>query len=64
VDVAVGKRFYLREGHYLEFRGEFYNMPNVVKMGGPVVNFASAAFGTVTTATDARQIQLALRYSF
>jgi len=65
VDVSLGKRFYIRESHFLELRGEFYNMPNVVKMGGPAVNFsASGSFGTVTSATDARQIQLALRYSF
>jgi hypothetical protein len=65
VDVAIGKRFYLRESHFLELRGEFYNMPNVVKMGAPATNFsASGSFGSVTTATDARQIQFGLRYSF
>jgi outer membrane receptor protein involved in Fe transport len=64
-DISIGKRFYVRETHYLELRGEFYNLPNVVKMGAPGTNFSSSSsFGTVTSATDARQIQLALRYSF
>jgi hypothetical protein len=64
-DIALGKRIYLKEGHYFELRGEFYNLPNVVKLGDPAVNFsASGSFGTVTSATDARQIQLALRYTF
>jgi hypothetical protein len=64
-DVSLGKRFALFEGHHLEFRGEFYNLPNIVKLGNPGTNFSSSSsFGTVTTATDARQVQLALRYSF
>ncbi len=65
VDVSLGKRFYFRERQYVELRGEFYNMPNVVKMGAPATTFsASGSFGSVTSATDARQIQFALRYSF
>jgi hypothetical protein len=64
-DVSLGKRFPIREGHHLELRGEFYNLPNLVKLGGPGTNFSSSSsFGTVTTATDARQIQIALRYAF
>jgi hypothetical protein len=45
-------------------RGEFYNMPNAVKMLDPGVNFSSSSFGIVTSTTDARQIQLALRFTF
>lgn len=64
-DISIGKRFYVRERHFVELRGEFYNLPNIVKFDGPATNFsASGAFGTITSASDARQIQFALRYTF
>jgi hypothetical protein len=63
-DISLAKRFYVRENHSLELRGEFFNLTNTVKMGDPNTNFSSTAFGQVTSATDARQIQLALRYQF
>ena len=64
VDISLGKRFAIRENRYFELRGEFYNIPNAVKLQDPGVNFSSSSFGSVTTATDARQIQLALRFAF
>lgn len=63
-DMSLGKRFYPKEKHSIELRGEFYNMSNTTKLGDPNVNFISSAFGQVTSAAPARQIQLALRYSF
>ena len=63
-DISVSKKFYPRENQWFELRGEFFNMTNTVKMGDPNTNFSSTAFGRVTSATDARQIQLALRYQF
>lgn len=63
-DVSLAKKFYTFENHWLELRGEFFNISNTVKMGAPQANFSSSAFGRVSSATDARQIQLALRYSF
>ena len=64
VDLSLGKRFAVSENRYFQLRGEFYNMPNAVKMLDPTVNFSSGTFGKVTTATDARQIQLSLRFTF
>jgi hypothetical protein len=63
-DLSLAKRFYTVENQYLEFRGEFFNMWNHVDFEGPTVSFSSSAFGRVTSATPARQIQLALRYQF
>ncbi len=63
-DVAVQKNFKFKENHRLEFRTEFFNISNTVKMGNPINSFASSAFGRVTSATDARQIQFGLRYAF
>ena len=63
-DISAQKDFRIREGHALEFRAEFFNLSNSVQMNDPERSFASSAFGQVTSATPARQIQFGLRYSF
>ena len=63
-DLSAMKQFPLRERHRLEFRTEFFNISNTVKMDDPQRNFSSSAFGRVSSATPARRIQLALRYQF
>ncbi|MEI9978508.1 MAG: carboxypeptidase-like regulatory domain-containing protein [Edaphobacter sp.] len=65
-DLSIYKRFYVVEGQSLDFRGEFFNLPNTPSFGSPKVNFeSSGSFGTVTkVAVAARQVQLALRYTF
>ena len=64
-DLALQKEFHFwREGNMINFRAEMFNLPNHVNMGNPQGSFASSAFGLVTSATAARQIQLGLRYQF
>lgn len=64
-DVSTQKDFHFkREGNMLQFRAEMFNIGNHVNMGNPQGNFASSAFGKVTSATAARQIQMSLRYAF
>ena len=63
-DISLGKNFFVKEGHRVELRGEFYNLSNHVNMNNPNGNRSSSSFGTITSATAARQIQLALRYAF
>ncbi|HWB98884.1 MAG TPA: TonB-dependent receptor, partial [Bryobacteraceae bacterium] len=63
-DVSVAKWFRIHESHSLEVRAEMFNISNSVSMGDPNAQFTSSAFGQVTSATAARQIQLALRYTF
>jgi hypothetical protein len=63
-DVSLQKSWRIREGHALQFRTEWFNVANHVNLGNPTTNLASTAFGLVNSATAARQIQLALRYSF
>jgi hypothetical protein len=48
----------------LQFRSEFYNLPNSVSFNNPNTTFDGNSFGRITGATAARQIQFALRYSF
>jgi len=65
-DISVAKRFNIMEGHFLEFRAEFFNFPNHINFvyGGRDWNMKSKTFGTTTSATAERQIQFALRYQF
>ena len=65
VDTSLGKKFRMAERHTVEFRGEFFNMFNTTRLGGPNTTLSSSAFGQITGTNQInRQIQLALRYSF
>lgn len=67
-DLAIQKVFAFKESHSLQVRMEAFNFSNTVKMipanSQGMVTFSSSAFGRVTAATPARQIQLGLRYRF
>src|SRR5262249_25132045 len=77
-DGSLFKNFPLAENHKLQFRAEFFNLFNRPNFGPPVqsggINNALlvnsdgtriANFGQISyTRTPARQIQLALRYTF
>jgi len=58
------KDFRIHEGQALQFRSEFFNLPNSVSMGNPNAQFDGNSFGKVTSATPARQIQFGLRFQF
>jgi hypothetical protein len=63
IDVALGKEFQIRENHALEFKTEFFNIPNTVNFGDPTGAMNNANFGKITTQrTSPRQIQFTLRY--
>jgi hypothetical protein len=65
VDVSVAKNFKVVESQTLQFRTEFFNLPNFINFNGPNTNMSSGtAFGKITGASAARQIQFALRYMF
>src|SRR5262245_15012166 len=54
-----------REGLRLQFRSEFFNLFNNVNLGNPNVNLtAGNNMGRITSARDARVIQLALKLYF
>jgi len=65
-DLGVDKNFRIpgREGMLLQFRSEFFNLMNHTNFGTPDSNISDAAFGTITTAFPARQVQFALKLMF
>ncbi|HKX31604.1 MAG TPA: carboxypeptidase-like regulatory domain-containing protein [Blastocatellia bacterium] len=65
IDMALEKKFKIREGHALEFKTEFFNVPNTVNFGSPEGSMNNSNFGRITSQrTNPRQIQFTLRYRF
>ncbi len=64
IDMGLTRAFQVREKQSVEFRVEAFNVPNLVNLGNPTVNFTSATFGQILSATDPRILQLALKYVF
>ncbi len=64
-DVSVIKQTRFSDGDQLEFRVELFNALNQVNFDRPNANFAdSSLFGKIFGADRAREIELALKYSF
>lgn len=65
-DFSVQKQFKLpiNDETRLEFRAEFFNVFNKTNFGAANSDITSAAFGTITNTFPARQVQLALKFSF
>ena len=63
-DLALQKDFHVIERQSVQFRAEAFNLPNSVSMGNPDTTYDGNHFGQITSATPARIIQFALRYSF
>lgn len=64
-DIGIHKQFTLfNENTKLEFRAEAFNVFNRTNFGTPNGNVSNAAFGTITSAFPAREIQLALKLYF
>jgi hypothetical protein len=66
-DLSLAKRFRITEKQSLEVRGEFFNFPNHPDFGAPGSGgyvLGTAGYGVISSATSARQIQFAMRYTF
>jgi hypothetical protein len=65
VDFVAGKRFPMPwPSGQLEFRIEAFNLLNRTNFRAPNGNRSSAAFGTITSTYDPRQLQLGIKVSF
>ncbi len=64
MSMAVFKSFAITESQRIEFRSEFFNLPNHPNWSNVDTNPRSSTFGKVTSKTGQREIQLSLRYSF
>jgi hypothetical protein len=66
VDFVASKNFRLPIGSQtnLQIRFEAFNLFNRTNFGAPNGNRSSAAFGTITSTSDARQIQLGVKVTF
>jgi len=63
-DIGILKHFPITDRQRLEFRAEFFNLPNHANFGNPQTNFNSSAFGRISSAADPRITQFALKYWF
>jgi len=73
IDLALSRRFKIRERHTMTFRAEAFNLPNSVMFGPPNGALNSNNFGRLTpqiqstapgTSTTGRIMQFALKYAF
>jgi hypothetical protein len=54
----------IKDNVRLQIRGEFFNLLNRVNFGLPGSTVATPNYGVITSASDARAIQVALRLAF
>ncbi len=71
IDFGIGKKFYFTERHHLDFRADFFNLPNHPNFAPPNVNWSDTAnFGKITntigggTAAGARNLEFSLKLFF
>jgi hypothetical protein len=64
VDVAVSRRFNVRERQQLEIRGEAFNIQNRANFLNPTAALNSSNFGKILTDVSPRIMQFAVKYSF
>ncbi len=63
-DASLIKAARLTERQQIEFRAEFFNLPNHTNFKLPNRIFGTPDFGQVFSAYDSREIQFGLKYSF
>lgn len=64
LDLALTRRFQVRESQHLEFRAEAFNLTNTLRKEDPSTIFGTATFGQITAAYDPRIMQFAFKYFF
>jgi hypothetical protein len=64
VDLGIHKQFAVAEEMNIEFRFEMFNAFNRVNLRGPTTSLTSGNFMRITSASDPRILQFALRFVF
>jgi hypothetical protein len=65
IDLTGSKEVRFADRYTIQFRTDFFNMPNHANFGNPAANISSAsAVGTITSAADPRQVQFGLKFLF
>ena len=65
VDTSLFKDFHISERQVISFRADFFNLFNIASYSNPDNNITDSTFGLINSVrSPARQIQLALHYSF
>lgn len=65
MDFSATKDFRVTERQRVQFRAEFFNIPNHPIFGQPGASVGSSTYGVITsTQIDSRQLQFGLKYSF
>jgi hypothetical protein len=64
IDTSLLRNFKITEKVRLEFRGEFFNVLNHTNLSNPATVYGAAAFGTISSAGPARQIEVGARIAF
>ena len=65
-DLSVAKRFFGFGGErrYLLFRADAFNVSNTPAYGSPNTTLGSSTFGRITSASNSRTMQLALKFYY
>ena len=61
LDLALAKRFPFDGASRVEVRAEIFNVLNTTNFGTPAGNISNSNAGVITTADDARHVQLSVR---
>jgi hypothetical protein len=65
IDFSVAKNFKFTELQYMEFRAEFFNIPNHPIFAAPGSTVGTGTYGVISlTQVDSRQLQFGLKYVF
>ncbi len=64
LDYSLFKNFQITERKRLQFRSEFFNVLNHANLGTPGTTVNSPSFGIISSASDPRILQFALKMIF
>jgi hypothetical protein len=65
IDFSVAKNFKFTESQHIEFRAEFFNLPNHPIFAAPGSTVGTGTYGVISsTQVDSRQLQFGLKYVF